>query len=90
MNKIINPDSTIIQQLDGQWQRVAMQVIWKLARRKGVKITEKDMESLVKAFEPDGPVLLTHGYVDGIEFKLVNIKTAKRLAEYDAQMKGSA
>lgn len=84
MDGKINPESVILQQLDNQWQKMAVFLLWKLAGRKVVRITGEDMAKCVAEFAPGAPVIFTHGMSDAIEFSLVDEERAKALAEYDA------
>ena len=83
--KILNPDSTIMQQSEGHWQKYLMLVISKLAPA-GVTITVRDMEKLAG----EERILLTHGHIDSIEFKLVTRAEAERLIAYDKTQRGTA
>ena len=83
--KVLNPDSTIIQQSEGHWQKYLMLVISKLAPD-GVTVTVQDMEK----FAQQERILLTHGHVDSIEFKLVTRAEADRIVAYDKAQKGAA
>jgi hypothetical protein len=83
----INPDSTVLSQIDGQWQKLAMFIIWKTVKRGHVKITAKDMEECQRAFN-NNPILFTHGMIDGFEFSIVDEEAAKRIAEHDRNMSG--
>lgn len=76
---VINPDAAILQQLDGQWQKIAAILIWKLAPN-GVTLTHEDMER----FPPD-LALYTHGHKESIDFKMVSMEEAQRLADHDKQ-----
>ena len=87
--KVINPESMLLQQMEGQWQKLLLLVVWKLAPE-GVKISGKDIENMINQFAPDGPALASMGSQDGISFKVVSLKEGKRLAEYDATQKGKA
>lgn len=82
----INPDSTMMQQSKDHWQKYLCLVIWKLARE-GVTISVADM---VEFANQDKNILLTHGHIDSIEFKLVTMAEATRLADYDQKQRGSA
>lgn len=73
----LNPDSAILQQLDGQWQKIAAVLVWKLARN-GVTLTVGDFASF-----PKDHALYTHGHRDSIDFKLVTMADAERLAAHD-------
>ena len=80
----INPDSVILQQLDSQWQKMCMLILWKTSGRGVVKVTGEDMAKCAKEFAPGSPVIFTHGMYDAIEFSIVTEERAKALAEYDA------
>lgn len=77
----INPESVILQQLDGQKL---------VGRDKAVKVTAEDIQRCAAEFGPDGPVVFTHGHSDSIEFSIVDVAAAKRLAEHDARTRGAA
>lgn len=85
-NETLNPDSTMLRQSEGHWQKYLCFVLWKLARE-GVTITSTDITEFANQSRN---VLLTHGHRDSIEFKLVTRADAERLAAYDKQQKGSA
>ena len=85
MTKFLNPDSTILQQSDGHWQKYLMLVLAKLAPE-GVTITAQDIEKLAQQER----ILLTHGHYDSIEFKLVTRAEADRVIAYDKTQKGTA
>lgn len=90
-NRIINPDSTVLQQVDGYWQKLAAMIVWKLVPRgESVTITAEDMKRFAADYAPTGPVLLTHGHFDSFEFKIVSEADAQRLAEHDRTMRGCA
>lgn len=86
----INPDSTILQQLDEHWQKMAMLILWKLAKRTQIKITVEDMKACAKEFGEVGAIIYTHGHSDSIEFQLVDEAQALALAAHDKTMKGTA
>lgn len=85
-NETLNPDSTMLQQSEGQWQRYLCLVVWKLARE-GVTIA---LDDIAKFANQDRNVILVHGHFDSIEFKIVTRADAERIAVYDKQQKGSA
>jgi hypothetical protein len=76
----------ILGQLEGQWEKVAALLVWKLAREKGVTITFKDMEQC----HADGLVFMTWGHFDSIDFKMITPEAAKRLADHQETQKGTA
>lgn len=84
--KVLNPDSTMMQQSEGHWQKYLCLVIWKLARE-GVVITSAD---IIEFANQDKNVLLTHGHIESIEFKLVTPAEAERIRNYDRKQKGTA
>lgn len=86
-NHVINPDSPMIKQSDGMWQKYLMCVLWKLAPN-GVIITHKDLEQIIDHEEKKA--VLVHGHTDSIEFKLVTMEEAERLADYEATRKGTS
>lgn len=86
----LTPDSTVLQQVDGQWQKLAMLLLWKLAGREKVKLTHQEIAACGEAFAPGVPVLFTHGHSDSIEFQVIDMASADRLAAHDATMRGSA
>lgn len=88
--KILNPDSVVLGQLDGQWQKLAMMILWKFNKGEPVTITAHDMESMINAHAPGLPVLMTMGAIDGITFQVIDEKRASVLAKHDAQQRGTA
>jgi hypothetical protein len=86
----MNPDSVILEQVDGQWQKLAMLILWKLNGKGVVRITAEDMKACREQFEPGIPVIFTHGMSDAIEFSIVDEAQAARLAAHDATMRGAA
>ena len=91
MSDILNPDSTILGQLDEHWQKLAALIIFKLVGHDPVIITTEDMERFNAEFESgDGGRLLTHGHYDAIEFRIVGEEAAERLAAHDLTLGGRA
>jgi hypothetical protein len=76
---VINPDSAILQQLDGEWQKICALLLWKLAPN-GVTLTHDDIQRF-----PQDLALYTHGHKDSIDFKMITLEAAKLLAEHDAR-----
>lgn len=89
-NQEINPDSTVLRQLDGYWQRVALLILWKCKGRVRITITEKEIAQFAKEFEPGNAVLLTQGQKDCLEFQVITEERARALAEYDRTQRGHA
>jgi hypothetical protein len=83
-NEKINPDSVILNQLEGQWEKVCMVLLHKLSSGKTVKITAQDFIDVRRHYEPDGPVLFTHGMHDSFELSVITHERAKELAAYEA------
>jgi arginine decarboxylase-like protein len=75
--RVMNPDSAVLQQMEGYWQNMAALMLWKLARD-GVELTKEDIESF-----PKGSVLLTHGHKESVEFKLVTQEVAETIVAHD-------
>jgi hypothetical protein len=88
INQKLN-DATILQQLDGQWQRIATILLYKLKGRDQVKITTADMLALNKDFAPSGAVMFVHGHSDSFDLQVVDIDAAKRIADHEASMRGT-
>lgn len=86
----LTPDSVVLQQLDGHWQKMAAFLLWKLKGGEMVRLTHQDIEACGAAFAPHGPVLFTHGHSDSIEFQVVDMDAARRLAAHAQTMKGTA
>lgn len=86
----LNPEAVVLQQLQGQWQKIAMLVLWKLKGTAVLKITGAEIEAFTAAFEPGLPVLFTHGLYDGFELSIVTEEAAARLAAHNATMQGHA
>jgi hypothetical protein len=86
----MNPDSTMLRQLDGQWQILMVAVLWKLKGREAVTVTHEDMDAMIAMQKGDGVVLLTNGTPDGITFQCVSYEAAERLAAHDAAQRGCA
>lgn len=86
----LTPDSAVMQQLDGQWQKLATFLLWKLAGRTKVKLTHEEMELCAAEFAPGIPVLFTHGHSDSIEFQVIDEASAARIVAHDQTMRGTA
>lgn len=84
-------DAPILDQLDGQWQKFAAVILWKLHGNQQVRITAEDIDAFGKQFGAGGfPVIFTHGHKDSIEFQIVSEEAAKRIAAHDAERRGTA
>lgn len=84
----VNPDSTVLNQLEDQWEKIVAIPVWKLARD-GVRITLQDLESFAKETAAGDAVLFTHGHYDSFDFKIVTAQRAQELAEWDAKQRGT-
>lgn len=83
----INPDSVVLQQVDGQWQKLAALILWKCVGTGKVVITAEDMDAMAENFAPGMPCVFTHGKAESLEFSLVTEAEATRLAEFDRQIR---
>lgn len=91
MNHEITPDSLMLRQVDGQWQKLCGLLLWKLAGRdKAVTVAAADIKAMHEAFEPGQATILVHGHTDSIEFKLISEADAHRLAIDEARKAGRA
>lgn len=86
----LNPDSVVLRQMDGQWQKFAMFLLFKLAGREQVRLHADDMRKCLDEFEPGMPVLYTHGHKDSIDFQVVDEAAAASLVAHDRTMRGHA
>ena len=82
--------SPIGDQLQGQWQKMVIMLLWKFCGLEKVSVTQADMQALSTAFAPGFPVLFTQGVVDAIEFQLVDEAAALRIAEHQKTLSGTA
>lgn len=90
-NKEINPDSLMLRQADGQWQKFCGLLLWKLVGRdKAVNISVADMQACGEAFAPGVATVLVHGHYDSFDLKLISELDAHHLAIYEAKRTGSA
>jgi hypothetical protein len=90
MNENLSPDSTVLQQIEGHWQKLFAILLWKTSKRERRTITVEEIAALGAAFPDGGPVVYTHGHADSIEFQLVTRESALRLAAHDKTMRGTA
>lgn len=90
MENALNPESTVLQQVDGHWQKLFAILLWKFAKRDVVVVKDTDIEAMAKEFAPCGPIVFTHGQVDGFRFSLVTEEKAKEIAAFDAMQRGTA
>jgi regulator of extracellular matrix RemA (YlzA/DUF370 family) len=90
MNKIINPESTALQQSQDQWQKLFAFLLWKTYGTRTVTITMADIQAMLDSFEPGMACVFTHWHKDYLEFSLVTEERAQALAAHDAANKGQA
>jgi hypothetical protein len=89
--KIVNPESVVLQQVEGHWQKLAALILYKAVRLGTIKVTEEDMKAFQAEFPNlGGPCLLTHGHSDSLEFRIVSMADAARVAEHDQTIVGRA
>ena len=87
----VNPDSMMLRQVDGQWQKFCGLLLWKLmGRDKAAVITMADIEAMQAAFGTDQATVLIHGHYDSFELKLISESEAHRLAIAEARQGGHA
>jgi hypothetical protein len=86
----INPDSAVLAQVEGHWQKLFAMLLWKLKGTEQVRVALTDIEAMAAAFAPEGPVVYTHGHFDSLDFQLVTREAADRLAAHDKTQRGTA
>lgn len=80
-------DAPVLNQVRDHWQRIAALIVWKVTHgKRSITISAQDMQE----FQKDPRVLLTHGHVDSLEFKLVTAEEAQRMVEHQKTMQGNA
>lgn len=85
--KNMTPDSVILQQLEGHWQKMAMLILWKLHGEKKLTITGDDIKQFREEFEKrGGAVVYTHGHAESIDFQIVDHEAALKLQQYEAEL----
>ena len=87
----INPDSLMLRQSDGMWQRYCALLLWKLRGEKAVNINEADIREMTDTFtERGGVTVKVHGHINSITFQLIDAMQAHRLAIDEARKGGHA
>lgn len=87
----VNPDSLMLRQADGQWQKFCGLLLWKLVGRdRAVNITAADIDAMTKAFDGELPTVLIHGHYDSFDLKLIAESEGHRLAVAEAKQTGHA
>lgn len=80
----------ILQQLDGQWQKIAMALMFKLSREQPVVITTGDFQQLAEYIADGDKRLMTWGHWDSIELRIMKKADALRLARQVEDLGGSS
>lgn len=83
-------DAPILDQTDGQTEKLLMIALWKLAGSKTVTITADDMSAFTAHHKGMG-VLFMHGHKDSIDLSVIDAEAAQRIALHQAtqQPKGT-
>lgn len=71
-----------VSQLSGRWQKIAVVLMWKLARD-GVRLTLDDKRAL-----PSDQTLLAEGHANDIEYRFVPRADAVRIAVWERDNEG--
>ena len=82
-NHMLNPDSPMAQQSEGQWQRYLIAILFKLLKSEALFLTSDDLEEFAK--EPR--YLIINGHVDSIEFRVVNEDSAVKIMAYESNVR---
>ena len=80
----------ILQQLDGQWQKIAMALLFKLSREQPVVITQDDFAKLAEYIADGDKQLMTWSHWDSIELRIMKKADALRLARQVESLGGSS
>jgi hypothetical protein len=90
MNTRLN-DAPILDQLDGQWQKIAGLILFKLlAKGEEVVLTLDDMKRCEREW-PKGIIVFAHARPDDtLAFKIISPDEAKRITEFENQNVGHA
>lgn len=71
----------VLDQLEGQWQKIAAVLVWKLGRDLPVIVTAKDFAD-IQAESNAGKVFMTWGHYDSFEFRWMVKSAAEKLADH--------
>jgi hypothetical protein len=77
------PQSLMLQQVEGQWQKLLLLLLFKLAGRQPVHLTHAEIAACWAEFAPGNPTLLTQGGADRIVFQVITEAQALELAEHE-------
>lgn len=70
----------VLDQLEGQWEKVCAALVWKYCGGKKALLTSKDFTNFAKFMETHQ--LLTWGHYDSFEFLLVTPERAKEITQH--------
>lgn len=87
---ILNPDSFMMQQSEGQWMKFAALILWKTQQENPLVVTVKDLQEFGQVFPGSFPTLAVTGGNDYLKFQIVDGDTAERMAEEDRKSEGHA
>ncbi len=80
-------EAPILDQLEGQWQKIAMALIFKLAGPNvRVNLHGDDFVKMAEHYAPGVPVLFTHGHADSFDLMVVDHEAAMRIVEHQKTM----
>lgn len=88
--KVMNPENLMLQQAEGQWQKLLLLVLFKLQGRQPVVLTHTEIQTCMDEFAPGKPTLLTHGLSDRIVFQVITEEQGKEIAAHEASRFGTA
>lgn len=88
--EILNPGSTVLEQVEGHWQKLFSVMLFKLAKTEQVSLTAGDFDAFTNAFNGEMPVLLTQGTYDTLSMKIVPMSVAVQCAEADQRLRDAA
>jgi len=79
----------VLDQLEGQWQKIAAVLLWKLSKDKHVTIGTKDFADIQRATDA-GQVFMTWGHYDSFEFRWMDQKAAEKLSDHVDSLGGAS
>lgn len=74
--RILNPQGQLAKDMEGEWQKMASLILWKLSKSEPVTLSPSDIEDFMKAFAPHDPVLIVKSTAAGITFQIIDNVTA--------------
>ncbi len=72
-----------VSELQGRWEKLGVVLLWKLARDKGVELTQAD-----RAAVPGHLMLLAHGHAEDIEYRFVPREEGERIEKFERENEG--